>query len=141
MRTAAGIVLPLLAAATSPPSGEVVVELSGLRSSQGQVLVCLTASPRSFPDCSKDANSRRVAIAADRATVRLSAVPPGTYAVSVLHDENGNGRADKALLVPREGFGFSRDAPVRFGPPKFAQAAFVVTDRTVSIPITMRYLF
>ena len=44
-------------------------------------------------------------------------VPPGTYAIALLHDENGNGRADRVLMVPREGFGFSRNAPVRMGPP------------------------
>lgn len=67
-------------------------------------------------------------------------VPPGTYAIALLHDENGNGRADRVLMVPREGFGFSRNAPVRMGPPSFDSAAFQVGTSAVSHTIRMRYL-
>ena len=68
-------------------------------------------------------------------------VRPGTYAIALLHDENANGKADKALIIPKEGFGFSRDAKVRMGPPKFSAAAFTVADDPVQQRITMRYLF
>ena len=57
------------------------------------------------------------------------------------NDENANGKADKALIIPKEGFGFSRDAKVRMGPPKFSAAAFTVADDPVQQRITMRYLF
>ena len=43
-------------------------------------------------------------------------------------------------FIPREGFGFSRDAPVRMGPPKFAQAAFTLAGEDESQSIRMRYL-
>ena len=49
--------------------------------------------------------------------------------------------ADRALsLMPREGYGFSRDAPVRMGPPSFEQAAFEVGPARVSQTIRMRYM-
>ncbi|WP_369293423.1 DUF2141 domain-containing protein, partial [Alkalihalophilus pseudofirmus] len=42
---------------------------------------------------------------------------------------------------PREGFGFSRDAKVRFGPPRFAAAAFDITSGAAErISIRMRYM-
>ena len=68
-------------------------------------------------------------------------MPDGRYAISLLHDENGNGKADMALMIPREGFGFSRNAPVRMGPPSFASAAFAVSGATVRETIRMRYMF
>ena len=68
-------------------------------------------------------------------------VPPGTYAIALVHDENGNRRMDKTLILPREGFGFSRDAPVRFGPPSFAAAAFAVASQPVRQTVKMRYMF
>ena len=37
-----------------------------------------------------------------------------------------------ALMLPREGFGFSRDAAVAFGPPRFGKAAFAVGEVTRS---------
>jgi len=66
---------------------------------------------------------------------------PGTYAIALLHDENENDRIDRLLgLVPREGFGFSRDARVSFGPPHFEDAAFDVGTAEVSQTIRMRYM-
>jgi uncharacterized protein (DUF2141 family) len=127
--------------AAPPPSGEVVVAVDGMRSAKGLIRACLTAKSKAFPDCRRDPAARRLTVLADDAgALRFAALPSGRYAVSLLHDENGNGRADMALLLPREGFGFSRDAPVRFGPPKFARAAFRVSGGSVAMPIRMRYL-
>jgi uncharacterized protein (DUF2141 family) len=121
--------------------GEVSVTVTGLRSDNGQVLICLTREAEAFPDCSKSADARTAIVPASRPLATFANVPQGRYAISVLHDENGNGRADKTLgFIPREGFGFSRDAPVRMGPPKFEAAAFTIGDSDVSQSIRMRYL-
>lgn len=123
-------------------SGDVTATVTGLRSSQGQVLACLTARPQAFPDCDKDPDAPALRVPAD-ASVELDFGPvaPGRYAISLFHDENGNGRLDKALMLPKEGYGFSRDAPVRFGPPRFASAAFTVGAQDAHQSIRMRYMF
>ena len=140
MRRAILVALVLVGAAP-PPTGEVTVALSGLRSTKGLVQVCLTANAQAFPDCRKDPAGRRLTLTASEAgSFRFAALPAGRYAVALLHDENANGRADMALMLPREGFGFSRDAAVQFGPPKFGKAAFVVGEAEVTMPIRMRYL-
>ena len=134
------LALPFLASATG--IGSVEVSVSGLRSAKGQVLACLTAKPKGFPDCRLDSAARKLAVpAGGTVTLLFKGLPPGSYAVSLLHDENGNGKADMTLMIPREGFGFSRDAAARFGPPKFSAAAFDVGADEVSVPIRMRYMF
>ena len=68
-------------------------------------------------------------------------VAPGRYAIALLHDENSNGKADRALgMMPKEGFGFSRDAKVRMGPPRFEEAVFEVADTPKAMAIKMRYM-
>ena len=67
-------------------------------------------------------------------------VVPGTYAVSLFHDENANGRLDKTMGIPSEGYGFSRDAAIRFGPPKFDAAKVTVAAADVILPIKVRYI-
>ena len=116
--------------------------MTGLRSHSGQVLACLSPHPKAFPDCSRDASARRlvVPLGAGPVTIDFGPVPAGAYAVALIHDENANNRMDKTAIMPREGFGFSRDAPVRFGPPSFARAAFDVADRPVHQTIRMRYI-
>lgn len=125
----------------APPGATVVAAITGLRSTKGLVQVCLTRLPSAFPDCRSDpAAFRRKVPAAEADTVAFTGVAPGRYALALLHDENGNGRADMMLMLPREGFGFSRNPALRFGPPRFARAAFAVAGGEVQQAIHVRYL-
>lgn len=135
-------IAPLLLGNMASAGQDVSVTVTDLRSAKGKVLACLTADTKIFPNCDEDPHALAVTVNAGT-TVSFSfrGVKPGTYAISLLHDENGNGKADKTLMIPKEGFGFSRDAKVRMGPPKFASAAFTVADHPVHQQIRMRYLF
>ena len=42
---------------------------------------------------------------------------------------------------PREGFGFSRNPAVRFGPPRFSAAQFTLASDAETQQIRMRYIF
>ena len=69
------------------------------------------------------------------ATFELS---PGSYAVAVLHDVNGNGKMDTRLLrLPKEPYGFSRGAEPKMGPPEFEDAVFELADEDMAIVITL----
>jgi len=144
-RLVAGLTLALAAPAlvgAAPPPGGVSATVTGLRSGKGQVLACLTARPSAFPDCEGDPSARSLIVSASKTlTLDFGPVPAGRYAIALIHDENGNGKLDKRLIVPREGFGFSRNAPVRLGPPSFRSAAFAVNQRVEHQAIRMRYMF
>ena len=134
----AALTVLLTGAAPPPPTVEVHVE--GLRNHKGQILVCLTTNPKAFPDCSKDSASVRMAVkAADAASFKVAAPAPGTYAIAVVHDENGNNKMDKALFLPKEGFGFSRNPAITVGPPSFKAASFAV-DGDTRQSIKMKYM-
>jgi uncharacterized protein (DUF2141 family) len=50
-------------------------------------------------------------------------LPFGSYAISLIHDVNGNGEFDTNWIgFPKEPFGFSNDAKGKMGPPKFEDA-------------------
>jgi uncharacterized protein (DUF2141 family) len=128
-------------AATQPEAFDVDISIKGMRSAKGNVLLCLTANPKAFPDCSKDANATRAQVAAPQAAhMRLEVKSAGTYAISVIHDENGNGKLDTAMMMPREGFGFSRNPRIMFGPPKFGAASFPVQAGDTVQSVTMKYM-
>lgn len=132
----------LLGASAITPVGQVSATVTGLRSVKGQVLACLTDSNKSFPGCEHDTDARTLIVPASKQVeIDFGQVPAGTYAISLVHDENSNGKLDKRLVIPAEGFGFSRNAPVRFGPPSFASAAFEVDQEEEHQSIRMRYLF
>ena len=122
------------------PVSRLTVALDHLRSAKGLVRVCLTADPANFPACIDDADAVTLSIPAADRRFSLPGLAPGDYAVAVIHDENGNGKLDTFAGIPREGYGFSRNAPVRFGPPRFAAARFTVGDAPAAERVTIRYL-
>lgn len=141
MRVALALVL-LLAAAGAVRAETLVVEMKGFKSDRGKALVALFASKDGFPDHPKKAARRmQVDIKKGAALAVMPDLRPGTYAVAVLHDEDGD-RAMKTGLfgMPKEGYGASQDARGRFGPPSFADAKFEIrAGRKVTTRIKMVY--
>ena len=132
-------VLTALVGATAPGSVDTGVE--GLRSSKGQILICLTAHPAHFPDCQDDPAARRMVVpAAKAAALRFDDLPSGNYAIALIHDENSNGKLDTMFGIPREGFGFSRNPAIHFGPPSFSAAHFPVASGVVDEKVRVKYM-
>lgn len=131
-----------LVSATPPKPGEIAITITELRNAKGVVRACMTTNSEIFPRCRRDPASHRVVVAAGESVeLVFSGVKPGRYAVALLHDENDNGKADRVLgMMPKEGFGFSRDAKVQMAPPKFEDAAFDYTGEAKVLTIRMRYM-
>ncbi len=62
-------------------------------------------------------------------------LPPGEYAVVVVHDENGNGKLDTGFLgLGGESYAFSNDVRPFFGWPDFEDVKFSVqSDKQIEI--------
>jgi uncharacterized protein (DUF2141 family) len=123
------------------PTTTLEVTLTQLRSTKGLIRLCVTANPKSFPGCAKDASAITRSVPAGEHVIRIEGLAPGTYALSVIHDENGNGKLDTFAGIPREGFGFSRNPGLGFGPPRFASAQFALAGGADRQQVRMRYLF
>ncbi|WP_086606787.1 DUF2141 domain-containing protein [Erythrobacter donghaensis] len=128
-------------AAAPAQAGDVVITVTDIRSTKGVVRACITTRADIFPKCIKDPNAYRVVVpAAQKLEIRFTGVKPGNYAIALLHDENDNGKADRAMgMMPKEGYGFSRDAPVNMAPPKFKDAVMAIGDSMNRLTIKMRY--
>jgi uncharacterized protein (DUF2141 family) len=128
--------------AQSQPGGFIHVEIVGLRNDKGQVRCALFSSASDFPKSGDKAVARAKSdISHGKASCEFSGIAPGTYAVSVFHDENSNGKLDTNFVgIPREGVGASNDAKGHFGPPKFEAAAFHFSGDRLDLKITVHYL-
>lgn len=113
-----------------------------MRNTRGNLLVCVTANATAFPDCSRDpaATRLRVPAASIHGQMQVTLNAAGTYAVAIVHDENGNGRLDTMMMMPREGFGFSRNPRIRMGPPRFSDASFAIGEVPAHQQVRVRYL-
>ncbi|CAN5243242.1 DUF2141 domain-containing protein [soil metagenome] len=116
------------------------ISFAGLRSAKGLMRICLTRNPHFFPGCDKDPHAFKASVAAGpSAQLRIPGITSGDYALSVLHDENANARADMLLGIPREGVGFSENPRLRFSAPKFDAARFHMGSADVTKMIRIRY--
>ncbi len=142
------------ALAAAPPSlaADLTVEIAGIRSNDGVIVLGLYDTADGFDRALKVfdkpdgfvRDTGRVLGASIRADTGIrrsvfSNLPPGRYAVIVFQDANRDGRIDKNLVgIPTEAYGFSRNASGFLGPPGFADAAVEVSDGSLSIQIDMQ---
>lgn len=135
--------IPTISAAQSTPqaSSELTVKVTGLRNSKGVVGIALFSNPAGFPEASDQAFRAKNAEIKDGAVeVVFPDLPPGTYAVSVRHDENRNGKLDKNFLgIPKEGYGASNNPRLKRRAPNFEESKFDLHSPRQTIEIRMQY--
>lgn len=120
---------------------DVTVQLTGLRNAKGMVHVCLTSNQARFLDCQKVGGSIGKSLPAGQASrIGLGKAAPGTYALLVIHDENGNGKLDMMLGMPREGFGFSNNPSMKPRAPRWDEVRFELKPGPSAQAIRVRYV-
>jgi uncharacterized protein (DUF2141 family) len=119
-------------------AANVDVLVTGVRNDRGHVRVAI-CGPADFlhPKCPY---FTRVPARAGQVRARVSGVPAGRYAAEAFHDENDNDVLDLNFLgMPMEGMGFSNDARMWFGPPRFDAASFEVPEGGTQITFHLKY--
>ena len=133
--TASAIPAPV---AAGQPQASVLVEVKQIRDARGHVLVALCTQP-TFLTASCPYHAAAPA-AAGTVTVRIDGVPPGIYSIQAFHDDTDTKTLERSFFgLPTKGMGFSRDAPMRFGPPRFDDAAFRVAAADAAVAVTLHY--
>ena len=129
--------------AQTKDTATLAVRVTGARNTKGKIGVTLFQNAEGFPDdVSKAMRQQSVEIDAKTmsAQVTFKDIPQGTYAVSVLHDENGNGKMDKNLLgIPKEGYGASNNPKKKRRAPTFDEAKFSLNSSEQTVEITLIY--
>lgn len=106
-------------------TGELIVELDGLKSDKGRLAVALYDSSENW--LSNNIKGQMVDIVDGKATVIFKDVSYGTYGISSFHDKNNNEKLDTGIFgIPKEPYASSRGAKGRFGPPKWENAKFEI---------------
>jgi uncharacterized protein (DUF2141 family) len=130
------------AAVTQPSCPGIHVKILNIRNSTGSIDCALFESPIGFPTQFLRYATNLVAMKIRKTETRcdFENIPPGTYAIAAIHDENMNGKLDTNWLgIPKEGYGFSKNAQGQFGGPSFSAASFPYDGRNLDLTITLRY--
>ncbi|MFE8646575.1 DUF2141 domain-containing protein [Sphingomonas sp. NCPPB 2930] len=125
------------AAAVSAHAMDLTVTIEGKDLGKGVVQTALYRGAEGWLK-DKPVRGETVRAGADgRAVVVFRGLEPGRYGLSAFHDENADGKLDTYPLgIPREAYGFSRDARGLFGPPSFdASAIDLQKDTAITVQV------
>lgn len=117
----------LLTMAATAQTGLVELTVTGIDPADGGELSAGMFNEANFPNQGKQIVEVRKAISGKTMVLTFTNVKPGDYAIATYQDID----SDKKLKTnwvgfPKEPIGFSRDAKILMGPPKFSDARFVV---------------
>jgi uncharacterized protein (DUF2141 family) len=127
----------LLAAAAPCFAADLAINIDGVASADGQVMVAVFNSADTFPA----KPLRAVAAPAHEGAMQLlvTELPAGDYALAVYHDANGNGKLDRnSVGMPTEDYAFSNNAFGKRGAPSFEDARIVLPADGASTRVNLR---
>lgn len=119
----------------------VIIELTNLRSTEGKILASIYDDPRSFPK-THDMKEQKILthIPGEKMIIHFDDLPPGTYAIAIMHDENGDEKMNFSLLgFPKEGYCFTNNVRPKFRKPTFDESKFELGDKNKYLHIIMKY--
>ncbi|MBQ4822388.1 DUF2141 domain-containing protein [Aquimarina sp. MMG016] len=112
------------------------IHITDIQSAEGTIRIGLYNSESNF----YKQIFRSVAIKAKKGALKitLNDIPYGEYAISLYHDENNNKKLDSNFFkIPKEPYGTSNNAKGSFGPPKWEDAKFSVSEQIVNQSIEL----
>ncbi|WP_373527734.1 DUF2141 domain-containing protein [Nostoc sp.] len=124
------------------PTATLSVVINGIQHQKGEICFRVYAGEKGFPmSNTSEGKSGCAKITGSSVKKEFSGLKPGTYAIAVVDDQNGDRKLNKDFFgIPQEGFGISKNPTVSIqtGAPKFRDASFVVNKNT-TVNIIMKY--
>ena len=120
----------LLAATAHADAASLTVDVIGADPAVGQLLVAVYGSEAAYLTAPAAARTAPV-LAIGFARIVFRDLPPGDYAVTVVHDADDDGKLNRTGAgIPAERVGFSNNARSRSGPPGWRFVRFTVSEDT-----------
>ncbi|UXI66773.1 DUF2141 domain-containing protein [Tahibacter amnicola] len=130
--------LAFLFGAATAAAADLTVTISAIRAQEGKLSVMVVDSADGWDRKAEPVAKTSLTPDAKTATVKFPGLKAGSYAVSVIHDENGNGKFDKNMWgMPTEGYGSSNNPHV-MRRPYFEEARFEMAEPGKEVTIDLQ---
>ncbi len=117
------------------------ITFTGIRNNKGLMVIGINDSPKGWPrNPIMYYTWDKTGLHKGSLTVKADGLKYGTYAISVLDDENSNMEMDNFVGIPQEGYGFSNDVKKRMSAPSFEECSFKVDKASKKISIEISYM-
>lgn len=116
------------------------IVVTGLKNTDGQLMISISKGKEGFPHNNYFKQLYISDFTSPRFNLTFKDIPNGNYAVSLLHDEDSNGKMNRNLIrIPKEGFAFSRNYKVLLRAPKYEEANFDIDTIKKPVVIKLQY--
>jgi uncharacterized protein (DUF2141 family) len=121
-------------------TGTLTVHVSGFENAKGHAIINLFCEEQDVMQMDAACLRTKSVIENGQASFTFPRLPFGTYAISVFHDVNDNGKLDHKMGIPSEPLGFSNSfhLSVFSGLPNFEKLKFVFREEGKAIEIRLR---
>uniref|UniRef100_Q3ARS1 DUF2141 domain-containing protein n=1 Tax=Chlorobium chlorochromatii (strain CaD3) TaxID=340177 RepID=Q3ARS1_CHLCH len=121
--------------------GSLTITITNFRAIKGSLGISLYNTKKGFPSGYEQAYANQIKkVNGSSECVTFQNIPYGVYAVSVVHDENENGKLDTTFIgIPKEGVGASNNPKMSFGPPSFNDSKVLLNKDVLEVMVSMKY--
>jgi len=141
LAVAVSAVVLVFVIASAVQAADLTAKATGFKDGKGGAIFYLWRSAEGFPKTPDKAYAKQaIEIKDGSATVVFTGLEPGVYAVSLAHDQNGNGKLDTGFMgKPKEGYGTSNNPKNKLSAPSFDQCRVSVGAEGKTIDIQVIY--
>lgn len=130
------LLLAIIVCTTASQAATLTVKVTNIKSNRGKIMLALYDQSQGFPSDYNRALENRIVRIEEAQNVKFENLRKnGYYALAIFHDENSDNNLNtNAMGIPTEGFGFSNNPKILFGPPKFSKAKIKMSsDKNTTI--------
>lgn len=113
------------------------VTIDNIKSMEGTIEIGLYNKGEKFLEEGHALRVVSIKVKENSETILIKDLPKGTYAISLYHDKNSNGKCDRNFLgIPKEPYGFSNHFIPKFSAPTFKDCIFDLrSDHSMTIKL------
>ena len=122
------ICLVTLCSIQAQETNSLTVTVSNIKTQKGTIMIGLYKGENTFLE--KAFKTKKTSANSSSVTLTFDNIPAGEYGISLYQDKDNNGKLNTNFIgIPSEPYAFSNNAKGMFGPAKWEDVKFSVTDK------------
>ncbi|MEC5165494.1 uncharacterized protein (DUF2141 family) [Flavobacterium sp. PL11] len=123
------LLLSILSTFFATENPELTIKISNINKLKGEIKVGIFNKELNFLKENATLKNYSIKVKDNSVILIINDLPKGEYAVTIYHDENSDNQCNRNFIgLPTEGYGFSNNFKPKFGPPKFKDCKFTLTE-------------
>jgi len=105
------------------------LNVSNIKSVKGHIVVGVFNTDKNFLEKGSSLTNYIIEVKKHTASIEITNLPKGTYAISLFHDENLDEECNRNFFgIPKEAFGFSNNVKPKLSAPSFNDCKFALSN-------------